>query len=55
MIEKTVDLGANLMRISSIMTFKTNVFSLPWRRNILTILWLLGFSLFWIGMKMQFE
>ncbi len=55
MLDKTTILGANIMKISSTMTFKTNTFSLPWRRNILTILWLIGFSLLWIGMKIQFE
>ncbi len=45
MIDKTVVLGTNLMKISSTMTFKTNVFSLPWRRNILTAVWLVGFAL----------
>ncbi|MGF7117905.1 hypothetical protein [Methanobacterium oryzae] len=53
MIGKTVILGANLMKISSTMIFKTNVFSIPWRRNILTGLWLLGFGFFWIGLKMK--
>lgn len=55
MIDKTVVLGTNLMKISSTMTFKTNVFSLPWRRNILTAVWLVGFTFFWIGLKMNGE
>lgn len=53
MIGKVTVLGVNLMKISSTMTFKTNVFSLPWRRNILTVLWLIGFIFFWIGLKMN--
>lgn len=55
MIGKTIILGANLMEISSKMIFKTNVFSIPWRRNILTGLWLVGFAFFCIGLKMNGE
>ncbi|WP_414469713.1 hypothetical protein [Methanobacterium sp. ACI-7] len=51
MFYKTLIFGTNLMMVSSIMSVKTSIVSIPWRRNLLTIAWLIGFILFWIGSK----
>ncbi len=46
-------LGSKLMTKSLDLLVRTQGYGIPWRRNLLTLSWLIGLCIFWGGPKMN--